>query len=282
MIFRGSYRKMLRRGYPILTPLLRDMYRTKGIVKFGFLPLTRAIVWYITSKEYTNFTYDISTKCKKYLVDFLANVFVISRDEVMAYIREIEEDMQLENHFFEHVSKTTDRYFADLPIKYGRRIGWYAILRVLKPRIVTESGIDRGIGTCVLAAAMLRNNAEGHDGKIIALDINPYAGQYVSGPYSVAVEIIYGDSLEFLKNTTHKIDVFIHDSDHSAKHESQEYELAGPKLSQSGVMISDNADVTDCLHKFAYNNGLCFNYWQEEVVNHVASPGSIAIAMRRL
>ena len=113
---------------------------------------------------------------------------------------------------------------------------------------------------------------------------------------------------------------FIHDSNHSAEHETREFdtrefELVCPKLSQNGVIISDNADVTDCLwapllipffryctvtnqwvtsreswknmiirgalYEFAHKNSLYFGCWQEEVVNHVASPGSIALALRR-
>ena len=63
---------------------------------------------------------------------------------------------------------------------------------------MVESGVDRGVGTCVLAAAMLRNAEEGCCGKVIGLDINPYAGNYVAGPYSSVVEIVCGDSLAFL------------------------------------------------------------------------------------
>lgn len=281
MPFSGAFRKIARGGYPILTPVLRDVYRTKGIVKYGFRPLLQSLRWYFRSKEYTNFTYDISDKCKKYLVDFIANTFGITHDEVVSYLREVEEDSELADHFLKQVPQTADRYFADLPIRYGRRIGWYAILRILKPRIVVESGVDRGVGTCVLAAAMLRNAKEGYGGKVIGLDINPFAGSYVAGSYSSIVEIVHGDSLAFLLTTDQSVDVFIHDSNHSAEHETQEFEQVWPKLSKNGVIISDNSNVTDCLYEFARKNSLYFCYWQEEVVNHVASPGSIALALHR-
>lgn len=102
-----------------------------------------------------------------------------------------------------------------------------------------------------LAAAMLRNVEQGHGGRIIGLDINPYAGRYLAEPYSSVVDLVLGDSLEFLRDIRNEIDVFIHDSEHSREHESREYELVGPKLSKNGVIVSDNAEVTDCLYEFA-------------------------------
>ena len=41
---------------------------------------------------------------------------------------------------------------------YGRRLGWYALVRALKPRTVVETGADKGLGSCVLAALRLRFN----------------------------------------------------------------------------------------------------------------------------
>ena len=118
-----------------------------------------------------------------------------------------------------------------------------------------------------------------HGGKIIGLDINPYAGRYLAEPYSSVVDLVLGDSLEFLRDIRNEIDVFIHDSEHSREHESREYELVGPKLSKNGVIVSDNAEVTDCLYEFALKNSMVFSHWGEEVINHVASPGGIALAV---
>lgn len=202
------FKDFVRRGYPIVTPIIRDVYRIKGIARFGLAPLARSFSWYFRSNEYTNFTYDISEKCEKYLSAFLAKALDASHEETISYLNEVKEDVKLREHFMELVPRTEERYFADLPIKFGRRVGWYVLLRILKPRIVVESGVDRGIGTCVLAAAMLRNAEQGDSGKIIGLDINPYAGRYVAEPYSSVVDLVFGDSLEFLRDIRNEIDVF--------------------------------------------------------------------------
>ena len=38
---------------------------------------------------------------------------------------------------------------------YGLRIGWYAIVRVLKPTVVIQTGTEKGLGSVVLAEALL-------------------------------------------------------------------------------------------------------------------------------
>ncbi len=281
MKLRSAIRQLVRGGYPIVTPLIRNVYRLNGIYKYGILPLRDAIKWYFMSKEYTNFTYGISEKSKKYLVGFLSNVFDKPINCVHQYRKEVEEDKGLREFLASQVSQTADRYCADLPIKYGRRIGWYILVRLLKPRFVVESGVDRGIGTCILAAAILRNQAEGFGGRVIGLDINPFAGRYIAPPYGDIVEIAYGTSLSYLENLSQTVDLFIHDSDHSPDYEMKEYELVRDKLSPDGVLVSDNAELTTCLFDFAQKNSMAFWYWQEEVVDHVATGGGIGLAIPR-
>ena len=89
MIFGNAFRALARKGYPIVTPIIRDVYRIKGIVRFGLIPLARSLSWYFRSNEYTNFTYDISEKSEKYLSAFLANALDASREETISYLNEV-------------------------------------------------------------------------------------------------------------------------------------------------------------------------------------------------
>ena len=86
-----------------------------------------------------------------------------------------------------------------------------------------ETGVDKGLGSCVLSAALLRNHAEGHPGRYLGTDINPQAGWLFQGPYRKAGQILYGDSIESLQCLEGPIDLFINDSDHSAEYEEREY-----------------------------------------------------------
>lgn len=153
-------------------------------------------------------------------------------------------------------------------MSYGRRLGWYALVRALKPRTVVETGVDKGLGSCVLAAGLLRNRAEGHPGRYLGTDINPQAGWMFQGAYREVGEILYGDSIESLQRLEGPIDLFINDSDHSSEYEEREYACIALKLSPTAVVLGDNALVTDKLYQFAVATGRRFLFFSEKPADH--------------
>jgi predicted O-methyltransferase YrrM len=167
---------------------------------------------------------------------------------------------------------------ADPIPRYGRRAGWYAMVRAKKPRFVVETGVDKGLGTCVLAAAMLRNAAEGQEGTVVGTDINPQAGFLLRAPYDRVARILYGDSIESLRTLDSKIDLFINDSDHSAQYEAREYDVVAPRLAPGAVLLGDNAHSTDSLQRFAVATGRRFLFFKEEPERHWYPGAGIGVA----
>ena len=157
---------------------------------------------------------------------------------------------------------------ANQSIHYARRVGWYAVIRVLKPKVVVETGIHAGIGSCVICAALQKNEEEGFAGKYYGLDINPQAGYLLQPPYSEFGELIYASSDETLKSFGRQIDILINDSDHSADYEAMEYEIAKEYLSESSVILGDNSHCTDKLFKFAVANGMKYLFYSEKPKDH--------------
>lgn len=147
--------------------------------------------------------------------------------------------------------------------------------------MVIETGVDKGLGAVVLTSALLKNRHEGVSGRYIGTDINPEAGFLLSGPYAKVGEIRFGDSLKSLGGIEGPIDLFINDSDHSAKYEREEYELILPKLSEKGIIIGDNSHVTDMLLRVSKNHGRSFLFWQEDPANHWYRGAGIGISWKR-
>jgi predicted O-methyltransferase YrrM len=170
---------------------------------------------------------------------------------------------------------------ADPVPRFARRIGWYALVRCLKPKVVVETGVDKGLGSVVLTAALLRNGLEGHPGRYYGTDINPKAGYLLKEPYAAAGKILIGDSIESLKKLGETIDLFINDSDHSAGYEGREYETVERSLAPGAVVIGDNAHVTDELLRFARRTGRTFLYFQERPKDHWYPGGGIGVAFHR-
>lgn len=164
--------------------------------------------------------------------------------------------------------QSTYKNIADSEAHYGKRLGWYAFVRVKKPKIVIETGFDKGLGACVLTAALMKNAKEAYEGFYYGTDINPNAGYFFTDPYNQYGRLLYGDSIEFLKEINENVDIFINDSAHSADYEMLEYITISDKLSDDAIMLSDNSHVTDKLETFARSTNRRFLFFAERPKRH--------------
>ena len=228
--------------------------------------LSELIEWVQRSRETSNFTYDLNELNLGHLAGWVSAISGCSLHQARKWMDELRQDSKLRQHLNQRTVMSDDAITADLDMGYGRRIGWYALVRALKPRMVVETGVDKGLGSCVLAAALLRNRAEGHQGHYFGTDINPHAGWLFQGPYREAGEILYGDSIKSLEQLQTPIDLFINDSDHSAEYEKREYECVTSKLSNSSVVLGDNAHVTN--YEFAAKTNRRFLFFSEKPADH--------------
>jgi predicted O-methyltransferase YrrM len=231
-----------------------------------------------SSRELSNFTYDLTDRGKIHIAHAVAIAAGCTPDQARGWIDELVNDEQLRSTIVDYVKDSSGRYVTDARAEYGRRLGWYALVRASHPRIVIETGVDKGLGSVVLCAALQRNAAEGFPGRYIGTDLNPSAGELLREPYADFGAIMYGDSLASLAKIEEPIDLFINDSDHSADYERREYELIASKLSPSAVIIGDNAHVTDELANFATRTGRRFIAIRELPKDHWYLGATMGIA----
>ncbi len=225
--------------------------------------------WLSTSRETTNFTYDLTELNLTHLAGFVSGVTGATLAQAEAMIAELAADKELAEHVRVQTQNAGPRgELSDLVARYARRAGWYALVRLTKPRLVVETGVEKGLGSVVLCAALRKNAAEGHPGRYLGTDIDTGAGWMLKGPYAEVGKILYGDSIESLKTITDPIDFFINDSDHSSDYERREYETIAGKLSDRAIILGDNAHVTPEIYNFARKSGRKFLYFQERPKDH--------------
>jgi hypothetical protein len=232
--------------------------------------------WLWRSREIANLTYDLTPTNKRYLTHFVSIVAQIPVTAAAAYLEELAQDSDLKAHLIQRFRISKCQSIGDEMPRYARRLGWYALVRALKPEFVVETGIDKGLGSAVLCAALLRNRDEGYPGHYYGTDINPEAGFLLDGPYAQVGTILYGDSIQALSNLR-RIDFFINDSDHSAEYEAREYETIAPLLSDRAVLLGDNSHVTDRLADFAERTQRRFLFFREVPEAHWYPGGGIGI-----
>lgn len=266
------------------TPLLGRA--TLAVVRAAYgaryvMPSMKNLVkWVFSSREVFNYTYHLAPGNRLYLASFLAAATESTPEIFEAYFHELEQDELLAQHFMRMTEASDERFQADRDVRFGRRIGWYALARHLKPPIILETGVDKGLGACVLASALIRNQQEGHAGRYLGTDINPKAGYLFTAPYNSVGKIMYGDSIASLRTLIDPIGLYINDSDHSADYEAREYEAIKPLLTESSYIIGDNAHVTDELRKFCVATGRTFNFFQEKPLNHWYPGAGIGLGFR--
>jgi predicted O-methyltransferase YrrM len=272
---------MLNSSSLALQRILLPFYRAFSLARYMQPTMRAGWNWLLNSRETTNFTYDLSPKNLDYLCSVLSLVTNHPAGDYARYIAEAQSDEDLRSHVLSATAKSDWAFKADRAVKLHKRLGWYALVRATKPRVVVETGVDKGLGAVVLCAAILRNRQEGHEGRYFGTDINSNAGYLLCGLYKEAGKILYGDSIDSLRRMQNKIGVFVNDSDHSASYELEEYNTILPLLLPDSVILGDNAHATSSLYDFSKANNRDFLFWKEEPLNHWYPGGGIGFSFNR-
>ncbi len=254
--------------------------RLRTATKYYNKKYIKIFSWLITSRETTNFTYTLTHNNLRYLKLSIAHVCKVDPQQIEKYIYEIINNKELKIFLKHRIDQIKTKGITDKECHFGKRIGWYVFARQIKPKIIIETGIDKGLGSVVLCYALKKNKQEGFEGRYYGTEINPTAGQLFAGEYKQYGEILYGDSIESLSKVNQSIDLFINDSDHSAEYEYREYQTIKNKLSDKAIILGDNSHVTNKLAVFSEENNRNFLFFHEEPKNHWYPGGGIGISFK--
>jgi Methyltransferase domain len=244
-------------------------------VSFGDHPLLAA-KYLLLDPEMDNFTYDLANEHE--LVHFLAQTLRTDRLQIEDYVAEISNDPELNRLLRKRLRGRWDRKHKP---HFGRRIGWYAIARTLKPSVIVETGIHDGFGSILLLRALARNASEGHDGRLISFDINPQTGWLVSERLRGRWQPVYEATFDALESTIEDLEIgmIIHDSEHTYECEQFELETAASHAASTIALVSDNAHATTALRDVAAKLGIEYHFFQERPLRHFYPGAGIGLAI---
>lgn len=238
--------------------------RIRLVSRYDAKIIRQSARWLLRSREHTNLTYDLTPLSYEHLAWMVAEITGDSILSIKEYIEELHRDTDLALHITDATRRSKRWRLADPVPRYGRRAGSYALARALQPEHVVETGTDKGLGTCVIAAALLRN---GH-GRLTTIDINPDAGCLIGDQYAKVVDVEIGDSTTILPRLGKPIDLFFHDVHYSAEQERAEYDAIEALASDNTVLVSSNAEMTNELAQWAQVRGRQFLYFHELPADH--------------
>ncbi|MEV4709773.1 class I SAM-dependent methyltransferase [Micromonospora sp. NPDC049374] len=262
-----------------LAPVAAFPKRLVAVARHDAKVLRTSARWLVASREHHNYTYELTKLSRHHLAWFVSVVCELPVKQVRKYLAEIEADDALRQHISSAIAGAARRGLADKQVRYARRIGWYAMVRAKRPKHIVETGVDKGLGSCVLAAALLRNAAEGHPGRVSSIDINPEAGYLArTAPWSEVIDLVIGDSVESITALDRPVDLFLHDSDHSRAYERREFAAVEPKLAPGAMLLTDNVTHTNVLAEHAERTGRRFLAYRETPANHWYPGDGIGVA----
>ena len=233
------------------------------------------LAYVLTDPEPDNFSYELANEH-----DLVAWVALVSRcrdAEAGRAIAEARADTVLR----ERLRAATRHHWSwskpEPP--YGKRLAWYALVRLMAPALIIETGVHDGLGSLLLLRALERNAEQGRDGRLVSFDINPAAG-WLAGPdprWELRIESTRS-GLPALLTQVPAVDLFIHDSLHTYEHERFEMTSVAPKLGARGVLVSDNVHATRALAQTSEEFGLDYNEFFERPENHFYTGGGMGAA----
>jgi predicted O-methyltransferase YrrM len=125
----------------------------------------------------------------------------------------------------------------------------YCIARLRRPSVVVETGVGRGVSSYYILHA-LEDNGAGH---LYSIELpkrkssmKRAVGKLVPTRLRRRWTLIFGTGLQELKwlcGKLRRVDMFIHDSDHTYFNQLAEYQSALACMNKGGILVSD--DVTN-------------------------------------
>lgn len=238
---------------------LRWIRKTR-IVRDHGAPIGEHLRYVLFDPELQNFTYEIANR--EELSNWLDGLFGAGQ-----YVEELDRNTDLSAAVRRRVRWRP----ASKPIiPFGRRAGWYSIVRALRPAKVVETGTHDGLGSTAILAALERNGS----GELASIDPQPGTGWLVPDELRGRWRPIRAASYDALQSVG-QIDLFIHDSLHTP--ECERWELETAVRLGAGVLLSDNAHAADTARQFARERGGEFSVWRERVQDHFYPGGGIGV-----
>jgi hypothetical protein len=120
----------------------------------------------------------------------------------------------------------------------------YIYIRATKPKLIVETGVANGISTNAIMKAISANQEDCvlHSFDILSKTKEAYKGDG-KWKFHLLVKPYRRNLLKIIDNLG-DVDLWIHDSNHGYLWQNMEYELAISKLSNKGILISDDIDTS--------------------------------------
>jgi hypothetical protein len=280
---------MIRSRLKRLSPSWQD--RLRRLSRLRWLEKTRLVRFYgaslrahplliakyvLLDPDVGDFSYDLENEAE--LVAFLAAALDCEPAAIAGYLAEIRASPELTRELAARV-----RWRPDMKRRVGltHRVGWYAMVRALKPRLVVETGIKHGIGSLVLLVALERNASEGSPGRLVSFDLDPFSGWVVPATLRSGWKPVFESTFAALEGALdgEEVDLFICDTPPDQETEAFEMRTALRHGAPGMVLVAANGDRTTALPELAAERSGSYRFFRERPRHPIYPGGGIGLAL---
>jgi hypothetical protein len=134
-------------------------------------------------------------------------------------------------------------YDAAFAIEEGSAFVMYALVRLLRPSIILETGVANGHSSALILNAL----GENASGELHSVDVSENVGSLVVDRSRWHLHLVDSSNLKksfsAIVARLPAVDLMVHDSDHSYQWMSYELETVLPRMSSRGVLACDDANI---------------------------------------
>ena len=182
-----------------------------------------------------------------FLCSLLGERWTQQRDAIFA-------EHLLVQHAITERSRVVDlRYPAHFTVEDHTALVLYAIVRVLEPQVVVETGVADGRSTATMLAAMNKTAV----GALHSFEISRNVGALLESHNRWTLHVLdRGQSITTASSDIGHADVFLHDGDHSRAGQQADMVAARNLLGPTGLLLSDDTDWSYVFHDTCKELGL--------------------------
>lgn len=246
-----------------------------GQVRGAGAPLREHLRYVLTDPEVDNFTYELDNEPE--LAGAVAEVLGATEQRVLALFAEAKADPVLRGL----AAPLRHRLDTKRHLPLGKRLAWYAAVRLRRPAIAVECGILDGLGSAAMLRALEVNAAEGGpDGRLLSFDILPGAGRLVPGALRARWEPVFeptpGAIAPALRGRA--VGLLVSDAGSDAARERAEYDAALVAPDGPVVLVAGSAQWTDVLADLAADRGVRYREVRDRPRDHFFAGQGTGIA----
>ena len=195
------------------------------------------------------------------VVSFITNLTDANAMEIQEYFAEIRLNQEFHDRIEENRSVFGRRRYSSWDFGISVALGklLYATCRRQKPDIVVETGVASGVSSSYILCALEQNK----HGQLYSIDLpwwqENQSGWMVPDYLRHRWHLILDKSSEKLVPLLKKvarIDIFLHDSEHSYQNMLWEFQTAWAYLKDGGLLLSHNIDNNDAFSDFCQDRGV--------------------------